>query len=130
MQFSFRLPQQPPYAMIDAVLEHSLQHIRCRYTVSADNWLVDAQGFTPEGMIECLAQAAAAKASIESAEAGLGYLVVIKAFSCTGTVAVDETVELELRLLHDMAPFKVFEGTMLYDGTIIASGEIRTFENP
>lgn len=128
MQKDFTLPQQPPYKMIDKVIHYDIQNIRCSYKITDSNPLVENSYLTSEGMIECMAQVAAAKASIESEESGIGYLVLIRSFECNRKVVTGETIEPELKILHDVHPFKIFEAAIWLGDNKIAAGEIRTFD--
>lgn len=115
--------------MIDVVKYHDQQQIRCSYRIADTNPLTEDSFFSPEGMIECMAQAAAAKASIESDAAGIGYLVLIRSFECVRKPRLGEVIEPELKILHDVHPFKIFDAAVWVGDEKIAYGEIRTFEN-
>ncbi len=128
MQIAFTLPQQPPYHMIDEVKFHNHEQIRCSYRITDSNPLIEKGFFTPEGMIECMAQAAAAKASIESDKSAIGYLVLIRSFECYGKAAKGDIIEPELKIKHIVDPFKIFDATIWMGDHKIAVGEIRTFE--
>jgi predicted hotdog family 3-hydroxylacyl-ACP dehydratase len=56
------IPQQPPFVMIDQ-LDHSDETVtRCRFTVKAENVLTINGQFTEAGLLENIAQTAAARA--------------------------------------------------------------------
>lgn len=135
MKIAFTIPQLPPFNMIDEVKYHDQQQIRCLYKIANSNPLIENGVFTPEGMIECMAQAAAAKASIEADKSAvdgrkstIGYLVLIRSFECYATAAKGETIEPVLKLKHNIHPFKIFDAAIWMGNYKIASGEIRTFE--
>lgn len=128
--FTFTVPQAMPFKMVDAVMESTPETISCAYTPVNGNPMVHSGQFTPEGMIEFMAQSMAAGSVARSGAASkVGYLVMVRDFFCEATVPVGETLISHLEITREVMQFKVFNATVSHSGRIIAKCEIRIFEN-
>lgn len=128
--FTFTVPQAMPFKMVDAVYESTSKTISCAYTPVEGNPMVQNGKFTPEGLIEFMAQSMAAGSVARSGGASkVGYLVMVSDFSCETTVPVGETLISRLEITREVMQFKVFQATVSHSGRIIAKCEIRIFEN-
>lgn len=126
----FSLPQQVPFAMVDKVVHCEKELTNCIYTPLSKNPMVIDGFFSPEGMIEMMAQCAAARASILSGgDVRIGYIVTVKDFKCFDMVAVQTELQSELRLVNEIMQFQVFNVQVKQAEKLIAQAEIRIFEN-
>jgi predicted hotdog family 3-hydroxylacyl-ACP dehydratase len=127
------IPQQPPFRMINEINYFDDSMIICSYTISNENPLVEQNKFVSEGIIEFMAQSAAAFASKQNKtnnkENNIGYLVQIKSFNCNSLISVDNEIIAEITLINDITSFKIFQGKVFLNTKEIASAEIRTYEN-
>lgn len=129
-EIRFEIPQQQPFAMIDSVLQCNPETTICLYTPLVDNPMVIDGFFSPEGMIEMMAQSAAARASILSGGAvRIGYIVTVRGFRCNANVQVNKTLRSELKLINEVMQFQVFNVCVFLENDKIAEAEIRIFEN-
>lgn len=129
-EISFLLPQQAPFAMIDKVVHCEKELINCVYTPVSTNPMVIDGFFSPEGMVEMMAQCAAARASILSGgDVRIGYIVTVKDFKCFEIVTAQTELQTEMRLVNEVMQFQVFNVQVKQAEKLIAQAEIRIFEN-
>lgn len=80
------IPQRPPMVMVDAVLEATEKKIKGTFTIKKDNIFVENNLFSESGLIEHVAQVAAA---------GLGYNQISKNLPVQlGFIAAIKTLEI------------------------------------
>ncbi len=129
-EIQFELPQQPPFSMIDKVLHCDNEQTRCVYTPLSSNPMVIDDFFSPEGMIEMMAQCAAARASILSGgNVRIGYIVTVRDFRCDAVVPAKTELTATLELVNEIMQFQVFQVAVAHASNVIAQAEIRIFEN-
>lgn len=129
-EIHFEIPQQAPFAMIDKVVHCDREITRCHYTPLVTNPMVIDGFFSPEGMIEMMAQSAAARASILSGgEVRIGYIVTVRDFRCDAVVPANTQLSTELELVNEVMQFQVFQVAVFHAENRIAQAEIRIFEN-
>ena len=95
------LPQQPPFVMVDNILSCDATTTRCSYTVPPDNIFCEGGVFTAPGLIEHVAQTAAARLGFinlyvnKADSVQVGYIGAIKDFEIVRLPHVGETIETD-----------------------------------
>lgn len=125
------LPQQPPFVLIDALLQADDTVLRSSFTIPADHVLVEDGRLGEAGLVENMAQTAAAgtgqKAQAEGREAPVGYIGALKNLVVTERPPAGTTIVTEIRVLHQVMQASIVQGTVWQDEKEIASCELKIF---
>ncbi|MBC7891268.1 MAG: 3-hydroxyacyl-ACP dehydratase [Sphingobacteriaceae bacterium] len=111
------IPQKPPFVMIDRLLDCDEALTRTDTRVRAENIFVKNGEFREPGLIETIAQTAAARvgwlARLQNQPVPVGYIGAVNDLEIFALPAVGELLETELKI-----------ETQIFD-VILVSGEIR-----
>jgi len=125
------IPQQPPFVMVDELLYADDTTSRTSLTIKKDNVLVDGGFFTEAGLMENMAQTAAAGAGWAATNAGkrveAGYIGAVKNFEIISLPAVGDTLQTEVLFKEQVFNVTIVNGTVTCNNNIIASCEMKIF---
>lgn len=125
------LPQKKPFKMVDTLVYADGNRIQTRFTIQADNVLVDDGIFTEGGMIENMAQSAAAGTgyffSSQNKEVPLGYIGALKNVDIRHRAQIGDTIETELETLHTIGNASIVSGKIFFRKELFASCELTIF---
>ena len=125
------IPHRPPMLLLDAVTESGPNRIRAEITFRPGGYGVSG-GVVPEPLlVECVAQAAAAKESLDARATGTppkrGMLVGVDRFAFEGTVREGTTVTVSAEEFREIGPFRLIAGKVTAEGRTVAEGMIKIF---
>lgn len=127
------LPQQFPFQMVDQLLECNQDIIRTQFLIQHDNVLVAEHQLCEGGLIENMAQSAAAATGYlckkEGKEVPVGYIGAIKNVLIHRLPMVGETLQTELNTKFNVGQATIVEGKIFSDKESIASCELTIFVN-
>lgn len=127
------IPQAPPFEMIDQLVKIENGHTTTQLTILAENILVHNQYLTTAGLIENMAQTAAAGSGFESYNNNeapkVGFIGAIKDFSANRLPKVGETITTTISPLHTIGNVQIVRGEVILNNEIIASAEYKIFLN-
>jgi len=125
------LPQKFPFQMIDTLLQSDETIIKTSFTIKDDNVLVSNGTFTEGGLIENIAQSAAAGTGYyytsQDKKVPIGYIGAVKNVSIRQVPKVGSYLETELKTLHHIGNANVVEGKIFLHKELIASCELTIF---
>jgi 3-hydroxymyristoyl/3-hydroxydecanoyl-(acyl carrier protein) dehydratase len=125
------LPQQFPFQMVDTLIEANEMSIKTNFTVLEDNVLVSDSYFTEGGLIENMAQSAAAGTGYYFREKGeknpIGYIGAVKNVSIVKCPQVHSFIETEITTLHQIGNATIVQGKIFFEKEVIASCELTIF---
>lgn len=125
------IPQRPPFVLIDQVLESSETLSATSFLVPEDHVLLEDGFLSEAGLVENMAQTAAAgtgyKAQQEHKPAPVGYIGALKNLKIAELPAVGETLRTEIRFLHQVMNAHIVEGKVFCQDREIASCELKIF---
>ena len=125
------IPQRPPMVMVDSVLESDNETICTALTITGDNIFVRNGQLEEAGLIEHIAQTAAALAGYETVSKHLppqlGYIGEVKNFECSALPAVGETVQSRLEVIAKMTGVTLVQATTTLHEQPIASCQMKIF---
>lgn len=128
MQF---IPQAAPFEMIDDVVEVTETETRTRFTVREGHLFVDGGVFTEPGLIENMAQTAAAgtgwKAAQQQQPAPVGFIGAVKNFEVKALPAVGDTIVSAVTMLHQVMNAHIVQATVSLNQEVIAEAEFKIF---
>lgn len=125
------IPQRPPFVMIDELVSADDIDTITRFTVRENHLFVENGYFTEPGLIENMAQTAAAstgsKAYVAGEPAPVGFIGALKGLVITSLPQVGETIETKITLLHIIGNAHVAGGIIHLNGQEIARCEFKIF---
>lgn len=125
------LPQQPPFVLIDALLQADESLIRSSFTIPEGHVLCADGRFSEAGLVENMAQTAAAGTGKQAKDQGLpapvGYIGALKNLKVQEIPAVGDTITTEVRVLHRVMQATIIEARVWMDEKEIASCELKIF---
>ncbi len=131
------IPQRPPFVMIDSVVRAGMDVTVTTFTVREGHTLVSDGFFTEPGLVENMAQTAAAgtgyRASQEGKPAPVGFIGALKGLRVHELPPVGATIRTEVAFLQQVMQAHLVVGKVMLDDREIASCEFKIFlqsENP
>lgn len=125
------IPQRPPFVMIDALLQSDEKITRSQLEVRADNIFVADGRLAAPGLLENIAQTAAARAGYEAklqnGPVRIGYIGAVKNFSVEALPALGTIIETEVAVVSQVFDVSVVKGTVHQDGKLLAGCEMKIF---
>jgi 3-hydroxyacyl-[acyl-carrier-protein] dehydratase len=125
------IPQRSPIVMIHELAEASEEHAVTHLHVSTENVFV-RDGFLLEpGMVENIAQTAAAQVGYifkqNDLQIPIGYIAGIKDLEVHGQPPVGSTIKTTVKVLNQVLDVTLVEGLIHLDGNLLARCEMRIF---
>jgi predicted hotdog family 3-hydroxylacyl-ACP dehydratase len=125
------IPQAPPFVMIDELVYSDGNITRTRLEIRDDNIFAENGVFTEPGLLENIAQTAAARAGYEAnkdnAPVRVGYIGAVKHFDVLDLPAVGDTIETEIIIGNQVFDVSVINGTITCNKKVIARCEMKIF---
>jgi predicted hotdog family 3-hydroxylacyl-ACP dehydratase len=125
------IPQAAPMVMIGDLISCEELSATTRFPVTADNLFVKDGRMHEPGLIENIAQTAAAKAGYEIKKRGmppsLGFIGGIKDLKIYQLPAVGETLETTVTIKTEIMGVTLIEGRSTCQGQAVASCEMKIF---
>lgn len=127
------LPQKFPFQMLDQLLEYNHEIIRTQFLIQQDNVLVTENQLCEGGLIENMAQSAAAgtgyAAKADGRDVPVGYIGAIKNVLIHRLPMVGETLQTEICTKFTVGQATIVEGKIFSEKESIASCELTIFVN-
>jgi predicted hotdog family 3-hydroxylacyl-ACP dehydratase len=127
------LPHRPPFVMVDRLSECDEQRYCTIFQIRAGNVLVDDGELSEAGLVENIAQTAAAGKGFIAQQTGdpiaTGYIVAVKNLEVLALPKVGDLIETEVVVEKQIFDFFLISGTVYRDGEILGSCEMKIFVN-
>jgi predicted hotdog family 3-hydroxylacyl-ACP dehydratase len=128
------IPQRTPIVMISGILSAEGKMVRSGFHISPDNIFVQDGVLTPPGLMENIAQTAAARAgwlaSQERKPISLGYIGAVKDLEIFELPPVGAFIETVAEIGQQVFNATMVTGQVMLDGKLIAQCEMKIFINP
>ena len=125
------LPQRPPMLLIDALLTCADERTVSCFRVPADSVLVENGVLSEAGLLENIAQTAAAGAGYGYQQQGrpapVGFIAAIRNLHILSLPAVGTELTTEVRVLNQVLEFSIVRGTVRAGDATFAECEMRIF---
>jgi 3-hydroxyacyl-[acyl-carrier-protein] dehydratase len=125
------IPQRPPFVMIDKVERADDTTSVTSFTIRPGHLFVENNVFTEPGLIENMAQTAAAgtgfKAQQENKPAPVGFIGALKGLQIRELPQVGETITTTISFVHQVMNAHIVQGTVKIGDREIASCELKIF---
>lgn len=128
------IPQRPPIVMIDGILAAEGPLTRTGLEIRPDNIFVENGRLMPPGLMENIAQTAAARvgyqARQENTPVPLGFIGAIKDLEIFGLPPVGAFIETTTTIQHQVLNATMVAGEVTLNGRMLARCEMKIFVNP
>lgn len=125
------IPQAEPFVMIDEVLQADDTLSQTRFTIREGHLFVKNGQFTEAGLVENMAQTAAAGSGYKTKQSGqrpvVGYIGALKNLIINELPKTGDTITTEIRFIHQVMNAQIVQGKVTKDGREIASCELKIF---
>ncbi|MEP6673981.1 MAG: 3-hydroxyacyl-ACP dehydratase [Ferruginibacter sp.] len=125
------IPQRPPFVMTGELLSATDQVTITTYVIAKENILVDGGVFTEAGLLENMAQTAAAgagyKAVNENRPVLKGYIGAVKNFEIFALPEVNDKLKTEVTETGKMFNMQTVEGKVWRGNELLAQCELKIF---
>lgn len=125
------IPQQPPFVLVDQLIEYESDRIVSGFRVPSVHVLVDRAGMLSEaGIIEHFAQTIALHQGydhfLRNEQPPIGYIGSIKDFEIFERPAIGDELQTSIHILQRLFGVTLVRGEVKRKGQVIATGEMRT----
>ena len=125
------IPQRPPFVMVDKLIFCDERSSRSTMLVTQENIFVE-NGFLKEpGLVENIAQTAAARAgfisSNEKKPVQIGYIGGIKNLEVFALPKTNDTIETEITIENHIFDVTIISGEITCKGKLLAQCEMKIF---
>ena len=129
------IPQRPPMVMIDGLVSCDEKQALARLTIREDNIFLNSNGFSASGMMEAMAQTAAARTGYllknhpESANKKIpvGVIGSIKNFRLYFQPQIDSILNITVEIAHEVLMANIVKGKVEVDGKLAAEAELQIY---
>lgn len=125
------LPQRPPFVMIDELIKADEISILSRFTVRADHLLVKHGFFTEAGLVENMAQTAAAGTGFAAQQSGslppVGFIGALKNLNVNELPGVGAEIITEVTFVTQVMNAHIVQATVKCAERIVAVCELKIF---
>nr|WP_294796567.1 3-hydroxyacyl-ACP dehydratase [uncultured Mucilaginibacter sp.] len=127
------IPQKPPFVMVDELLFSDDNITRTKFVVPADNVFVINGEFSEAGLMENMAQTAAAgsgnMARIEDRPVATGYIGQVKNFEVFALPKVGDELLTEIKIEVQVFDAGIVSGKIWCEDKLLAQCEMKIFIN-
>jgi len=125
------IPQKPPFVMVDELLFSDDNITRTKFTVSADKVFVINDEFSEAGLMENMAQTAAAgsgnMARIENRPVTIGYIGQVKNLEVFELPKVGDELLTEIKIEVQVFDASIVSGKVWHNDKLVAQCEMKIF---
>ena len=125
------LPQKPPFVMVDQLLHSDEMVTRSSFRITEDNVFTINGQFTEAGLMENMAQTAAARAGymagIENKPVKVGYIGSVKNLEIFGLPQTNDNILTEIKIEDQVFNVSIISGRVWCNDKLIAQCEIKIF---
>lgn len=125
------IPQRDPFVMIGRLVSADGNTTRTRFTVLKENLLAENGFLTEPGLVENIAQTAAAGIGYicrtENKPVPVGYIGAVQNLAIAQLPAVGEVIETEVTVKNQVFDVSIINGTIRSNGQVLAQCEMKIF---
>lgn len=125
------IPQKPPFVMIDQLLYSDEMVTRSGFRVTADNVFTDNGKFSEAGLLENMAQTAAARAGYisrtENKPVEIGYIGAVKNLEIVELPQTNDELITEIKIEDQVFNVSMISGRVWCNNKLIAQCEMNIY---
>ncbi|EHQ30853.1 beta-hydroxyacyl-ACP dehydratase [Mucilaginibacter paludis] len=127
------IPQKMPFVMVDSLLSVSQDGAQTNFRVTEENVLVENGHFTEAGLMENIAQTAAARAGYtalaENRPVEVGYIGAVKNLEIFNLPMIGDELITEIKIENQIFDVTVISGKVMCKDKVMAMCEMKIFIN-
>lgn len=127
------IPQRPPFVMVDQLLSSDENVTQTSFHVTEENVLVANGEFSEAGLMENIAQTAAARAGyismMENKPVAVGYIVSVKNLEVFDLPKINDELITEIKIENQVFDMTVISGTVKHNDKVMAQCEMNIIVN-
>jgi predicted hotdog family 3-hydroxylacyl-ACP dehydratase len=127
------IPQKPPFVMIDRLLSVSETTTTTGFSIKADNIFVERGLFKEPGLVENIAQTAAARAGYisqtENKPVLVGYIGSVSNLQVFALPKVGDELTTEITIENQIFDVTLISGKIICNGLLLAQCKMKIFIN-
>jgi predicted hotdog family 3-hydroxylacyl-ACP dehydratase len=127
------IPQKPPFVLVDKLLYVDENNSHGSFKIPDKNIFVKHGYFSTPGMVESMAQTAAAGTGYlfarENKGVPIGYIGAVQKLEVVDWPPANAEITMEISLLTNILQVSLVSGIVKYKGKIMASCEMKIFVN-
>jgi predicted hotdog family 3-hydroxylacyl-ACP dehydratase len=128
------IPQRPPIVMVGALLQADEKMAMSSFEIRSGNIFVSGDSLQEPGLIENIAQTAAAHAGYYYIENELpvpiGFIAAIRNLKIASLPKIGETITTTVAITNKVMDVTIIEGSVSLNQSVICSCEMRIFIKP
>lgn len=128
------IPQRPPFVMVGQLLGTDERVTRTSFRIREDNIFVAGGLFTEPGLLENIAQTAAARAGaiarIENKPVRVGYIGAVKNLEILDLPKTGDELITEIRIEDQVFDVTLISGKVWCNEMVVARCEMKIFMSP
>ena len=125
------IPQKPPFVMVDKLVYCDDNRARTNFLVTERNILVEDGVLVEAGLVENIAQTAAARSGylskIEKKILHIGYIGDVKNLEIASLPKINSLLETEITIKNQIFDITVIAGKVMCENKILAQCEMKIF---
>ncbi|MBA3673818.1 MAG: 3-hydroxyacyl-ACP dehydratase [Chitinophagaceae bacterium] len=125
------IPQKPPFVMVDKLLHSDEYSTQTNFLIKKENVLVVNGELTEAGLMENIAQTAAARAGFtamsENKPVAVGYIGAVKNFEIFELPKINDQLVTEIKIKTQVFDATIISGTIKCNDIVIAQCEMNIF---
>jgi predicted hotdog family 3-hydroxylacyl-ACP dehydratase len=125
------IPQRPPFVMIDKLLYFNETITQTSFLITKENIFVETGEFCEAGLMENIAQAAAARAGyiarLENKPVSPGYIGAVKNLEIMGLPKINDELITEIKLESHVFDIMFISGRVCCKDNLVATCEMKIF---
>jgi predicted hotdog family 3-hydroxylacyl-ACP dehydratase len=125
------IPQRPPFVLLDEFVFEDESSNHSLFTVAPDHILVDNGSLSAEGLVEIIAQTAAARigfiAQLEGKPVPLGFIGAVQDLNINSLPAVGASLRTTIAVKHQVFNMTQVRGTVWSADVVVAECDMKIF---
>jgi len=125
------VPQRAPFLMVDSILDSDEKKTTTCFRITEDNILVKDGKFSEAGLIENIAQTAAARAGITAARenkpVAIGYIAAVQNLEIIALPETNNTIHTEITADNEILNVLLISGKASCNGKLLAKCNMKIF---
>jgi predicted hotdog family 3-hydroxylacyl-ACP dehydratase len=125
------VPQRAPFLMVDGILESDEKKTITSFHIKEDNILVKDGKLSEAGLIENIAQTAAARAGVtaiqENRPVAIGYIAAVQNLEIITLPATNNTIHTEIIADNEILNVLLISGKATCNGKLLAKCNMKIF---
>jgi predicted hotdog family 3-hydroxylacyl-ACP dehydratase len=123
------IPQRSPFVMVDQLIAQDKTKATSSFEIKEDNILVEENQLTVSGLLENIAQTAAANVGYEcmltNQNVPIGFIGAISKVKVMQLPKVNSSIETTIEVKHEIFDITLIEGEVKQNGEILISCQMK-----